>query len=50
VRAAYGMPARDEMTALERDELARLLLSGTKEYDLECPEYKEWKRQHSPDA
>ena len=40
VRAAYGLPHIQHITSKERMQLAKLLLNGTREYDLEGPEYK----------
>lgn len=46
VRAAYGLAASMPIGPTERDELASLLLAGTREYNLEGPEYTAWRAKH----
>ena len=46
VRAAYGLAATEPIGPTERDELASLLIAGTREYDLDGPEYVAWRAKH----
>jgi hypothetical protein len=42
VRAAYGLEGRERITPTDRLELAQLLLSCSRDYDLESAEYLKW--------
>ena len=48
-RAAYGLPATKDIGPQERDGLATLLLSGEREYNLTCTEFKAWQAAHEDD-
>ena len=50
VRAAYGMPATNRISQVERQQLADLLLSCSRAYNLQCPEYLQWQRQYEAGA
>ena len=43
VRAAYGLTAAASIGPTEREELAALLLAGTRTYDLNGAEYMAWR-------
>lgn len=46
MRAAYGLADATVIGPKERDELARLLLSGKRAYDLESATYQAWRQKH----
>ena len=46
MRAAYGLADATAIGPKERDELARLLLSGKRAYDLESATYQAWRQKH----